>query len=133
VDLEQMRPLPDIEQLAKCFFCQREFAVIDLQPRAQKQVAFFEGWTRKEAYLKASGEGLSELEQVEISVASGEPATLLRIGSSPRVIERWSMHEPAVAPGYVAAIVVAGGSDACIYSPSPNAGRRSWSRSHAPL
>lgn len=58
--------------------------------------------------------------------------TLLRIGSSPVATERWSVHEPAVAPGYVAAIVVAGGSDACIYSPSPDAGGCSWSRSHAP-
>jgi hypothetical protein len=82
--------------------------------------------------VKATGEGLSGLEQVEISMAPGEPATLLRIGGSPGVTERWSMHEPAVAPGYVAAIVVAGGSDACIYSPSPNAGGRLWSRSHAP-
>lgn len=132
VDLEQMRPLPDIEQLAKRFFSQREFAVIDSLSPAHKQVAFFKGWTRKEAYLKATGEGLSGLEQVELSVAPGDPATLLRIGSSPGATEQWSMHEPAVAPGYVAAIVVAGGSDACIYSPLPNAGGRSWSRSHAP-
>ncbi len=132
VDLEQMRPLPDIEQLAKRFFSQREFAVIDSLPPAQKQVAFFKGWTRKEAYLKATGEGLSELERVEVSVAPGEPATLLRIGSSPGATEQWSMHEPTIAPGYVAAIVVAGGSDSRTHSPSPTTEGRSWSRSHAP-
>lgn len=92
VDLEQMRPLPDIEPLAKRFFSQREFAVIDSLSRAQKQVAFFKGWTRKEAYLKATGEGLSGLEHVEISVAPGEPATLLSIGSSPGATERWSIY-----------------------------------------
>jgi hypothetical protein len=54
------------------------------------------------------------------------------LGSSAVAAERWSMHEPTVAPGYVAAIVVAGGSDACVYSPSPNAEGGSWSRSHAP-
>lgn len=132
VDLEQMRPLPNIEQLAKRFFSQRELTVIDSLPPAQKQVAFFKSWTHKEAYLKATGEGLSGLERVEICVAPGKPATLLRIGSSPGATERWSMHEPTVAPGYAAAIVVAADHDSFIHSPLPNEERYSWSRSHAP-
>jgi 4'-phosphopantetheinyl transferase len=132
VDLEQMRALPDLEQLAKRVFSQRECAVIDSLPPAQKPVAFFKGWTRKEAYLKATGEGLSGLEQVEVSVAPGEPARLLRLGRAPGATDRWALHEPTVAPGYAAAIVVAAGSDSCTHSPSPTAEKASWSHSHAP-
>jgi 4'-phosphopantetheinyl transferase len=132
VDLEQMRPLPDLEQLVHRFFSPRECAVIDALPPAQKPGAFFKGWTRKEAYLKATGEGLSGLDRVEVSLAPGEPAKLLRAGSSAKATERWALHEPTVAPGYAAALVVAATSDSRTPSPSSPAEGRSWSRSHAP-
>lgn len=105
--------------------------MIDSLPPAEKPVASFKDWTGKETYFKATGEGLSGLERVKISVIPGGAAGLLRIGISPGAPERWAHAEPTVARGYTAAIVVTAGRDSCIHLPSLNKEGYSWSRSHA--
>lgn len=108
IDLEYTRPMPDAEQLAKRFFSPREYAVIRELPEQQKQQAFFNGWTCKEAYLKATGEGLIGLADVEVSLIPGEPARLLSIAGDAQVASRWSMHQLIPAPDYVATLAVEG-------------------------
>jgi 4'-phosphopantetheinyl transferase len=71
--------------------------------------AFFAAWTRKEAYLKARGEGLSLPPQgVEVTLAPDEPASLLSVGGDPREARRWTLHELKPRPGYAAAVAVEG-------------------------
>ena len=71
--------------------------------------AFFNCWTRKEAYLKARGEGLSlPLDQFDLSLAPGEPAALLDTRPDPAEAARWSLQDLTAAPGYAAALAVAG-------------------------
>jgi len=70
--------------------------------------AFFNAWTRKEAYLKATGEGLVGLGKVEVSLIPGEPAAVLRIEGSAQPARRWSMHHLLPARGYMAALAVEG-------------------------
>lgn len=109
IDLEHIRPLPEAEQLARRFFSAREYAVISSLPFDQKQEAFFKGWTRKEAYLKASGDGLAQpLERVEVSLAPSEPAKLYSIKGDASAAARWFLQDLTPALGYVAALAVEG-------------------------
>ncbi|OYD97792.1 4'-phosphopantetheinyl transferase [Nostoc sp. 'Peltigera membranacea cyanobiont' 210A] len=99
VDLEYIRPMSDIEALAKRFFLPREYEMLrSLSPNQQQEV-FFRYWTCKEAYLKATGDGLSQLEQIEVSLTPTEPAKL-------EISEDWSLFELVPATNYVAAVAV---------------------------
>ena len=107
IDVEYIRPIADTEQIAKRFFSDREYAVIRALPPSQKQEAFFRYWTCKEAYLKATGEGIAQLDQIEVSLMPGEPVSLLRISGSLQ-IQDWVLQELTPASDYVAALAVAG-------------------------
>ncbi len=75
-----------------------------MQPRA-----FFNCWTRKEAYIKARGEGLSlPLDSFDVSLCPGEPAALLKHRDDAREASRWVLRDVSVDEGYVAAIAVEG-------------------------
>jgi 4'-phosphopantetheinyl transferase len=109
IDLEHSRPIPDAEQIAARFFSPRENAVFRALPSSDKQEAFFNCWTRKEAYIKAIGDGLARpLDRFEVSLRPGEPARLLSIEEDPLETRRWSLRELTPAPGFVAAIAVQG-------------------------
>ncbi len=101
VDLEYIRPVSDIESLAKRFFLTREYAVLRSLAPNQQQEVFFRYWTCKEAYLKATGDGLVGLEQIEVSLTPTEPARL-------QTSEDWGLIELVPAKDYVAAVAVAG-------------------------
>src|SRR5262249_41068579 len=79
----------------------------------QKNEAFFNLWTRKEALLKATGEGIGELlNQVQVSFLSGEDARLLRLPSVWRGAETdWSLTHLSPASGYLGALAVSGKVD----------------------
>lgn len=110
VDLEYIRPI-EADQIVEQFFSARERAVFRSLPTSQKQEAFFNCWTRKEAYLKASGRGLDgPLDKIEVSLAPGEPTKLLSIAGDHQEACRWFIQTLAPAPGYVAAIAVEGHS-----------------------
>jgi len=69
VDLEKIRPMGNAEQLAERFFCASEYALLTQAIPAERDKLFFQLWTAKEAYLKATGEGISGgLNQVEIAL-----------------------------------------------------------------
>ena len=108
VDLEFMRE--DVgEEIAERFFSPNEFAALKELPPELTKEAFFNCWTRKEAYIKARGEGLSmPLDVFEVSLAPGEPAAFLRNQLDPAELSRWSMQSVSVPDGYVAALVVEG-------------------------
>jgi 4'-phosphopantetheinyl transferase len=108
IDVEYVLRKTDVEQLAKRFFFPDEFSVINSLPPAEKQEEFFKGWTVKEAYLKATGEGLHGLEQVEVSLSPGGPTSLLSIRGIPVMATRWSSRQIKPSTGYVAAVIVEG-------------------------
>jgi 4'-phosphopantetheinyl transferase len=108
IDLEHIRPISNVEQLTQRFFSAREDAVIRSLPPNQQQVAFFQSWTCKEAYLKATGEGLAQLQQVEVSLTPEKPYRLLNITTDPQAAARWSLETLTPAPDYVAALAVEG-------------------------
>lgn len=109
IDVEYIHPVPDIEQIAARFFSANENAALHMLPESQRLEAFFNCWTRKEAYIKALGDGLAyPLTQFQVSLRPGEPAQLLWAEGSPEKVTRWSMTALSPAPGYVAALAVEG-------------------------
>jgi 4'-phosphopantetheinyl transferase len=109
IDVEYIRPIPDVEQIAVRFFSAGENAALCALPESLRLETFFNCWTRKEAYIKAIGEGLSHpLDQFQVSLAPGEAARLLWVEGSPEKVGRWSLTALSPAPGYVAALAVEG-------------------------
>lgn len=109
VDLEFIREDFGGEKIAERFFSSGEIEVLRTVSTELKNEAFFNCWTRKEAYIKARGEGLSmPLDQFEVSLAPGEVPALLRNHKEPGETARWSMHSVEMPDGYVAALVAEG-------------------------
>jgi len=109
IDVERIRSNLAVEEIAGRFFSRQEVAMLRALPTEKQREAFFRGWTRKEAYLKARGEGLSlPLDQFDVSLAPGEPAAILGTQPDSSEASRWSLQEVTPAPGYVAALAVEG-------------------------
>ncbi|HSS21520.1 MAG TPA: 4'-phosphopantetheinyl transferase superfamily protein [Pyrinomonadaceae bacterium] len=109
VDLEFMRDDVAEEQLAERFFSPGEARRLRSLPVELRRQGFFNCWTRKEAYIKARGEGLSmPLSEFEVSFAASEAAALLGNQVEPEEVKRWSMKAIDVPSGYVGAVVAAG-------------------------
>ena len=109
VDVEFLRPLSDANQIAERFFSPHERADLRSLASGDQIAAFFNCWTRKEAYLKARGEGITRaLDQFCVSLVPQEPARLLRVQWDTREVDRWSMLSLQPTPGYIAALVVEG-------------------------
>jgi len=105
-----MRSDINYEELARHSFSAHEQATLSALPQALKQQAFFNGWTRKEAYIKARGKGLSlPLDLFDVSLRPDEPATLLANREVSQEITHWSLQEVLPASGYAGAIAVEGG------------------------
>jgi len=78
-------------------------------PKDDQYEAFFNCWTRKEAYIKAKGEGLSmPLDRFAVTLAPGEAAALLETRDDPQEASRWSLRELHPGPGFAAAVAVEG-------------------------
>nr|QEO74508.1 4'-phosphopantetheinyl transferase [uncultured bacterium] len=108
IDVEYMRAGIDYEEIAGHFFSQREVQTLRALPPELRPRAFFNCWTRKEAYIKARGEGLSlPLDEFDVSLSPDEPAALLS-ARDPQEVARWSLRELTLAPVYVAALAVEG-------------------------
>ena len=109
VDIELICPdFADME-IAERFFSTKEVAEIAALPKTTQVNAFFACWTRKEAFVKARGEGLSlPLDQFDVSVTPGNPARLLETRWDCGEASRWSMSKLDVYTGYAAAIAVEG-------------------------
>jgi 4'-phosphopantetheinyl transferase len=74
-------------------------------PESEREQAFFCCWTRKEAYIKAIGDGLyAPLDGFRVSVCPGEPARLIHIVNEPHAPDEWCMHDLPLSPEYAAAL-----------------------------
>jgi 4'-phosphopantetheinyl transferase len=95
------------ERIPERFFAPREVAALRALPRERQPQGFFNCWTRKEAFIKAKGLGLSlPLDSFEVSLAPGEPAALLCTRPDPQEAMRWSMRALSPDPAFAAALVV---------------------------
>jgi 4'-phosphopantetheinyl transferase len=110
VDVERIRPLSEADRLAERFFSQPEVTDLRAVPSESRLESFFTCWTRKEAYVKARGEGLGHpLDAFAVSLGRDAPARLRAVGGrDEEEIARWSLVGLAPPPGYVAALAVEG-------------------------
>ncbi len=109
VDVEAIRPLSDADSVARISFSKKEYGEYTAVPDAQKPQAFYNCWTRKEAFIKAVGSGLSyPLDSFDVSFLPGEPAQLLQIQGSPAEAAKWRLQALDPVADYVGAIIVYG-------------------------
>ncbi len=107
VDVERVRPFSDEMGLADRFFTPREAEALRALDSPRRLETFFRLWTRKEAYLKAHGLGLSYgLERVEVSHAENDPAHVVHINGDREAAAAWSLRSLAPASGYVGALAL---------------------------
>ena len=109
IDIEQVRPQIAGDRIAEHYFSPQEVHALRQLPPDEQASAFFRCWTRKEAYIKARGEGLSvPLNSFDVTLRSDEAAALLSVAGKRDEASRWSLHAVDVAPGYEAAVAVEG-------------------------
>ena len=107
IDVEYIKDDFATEEIAERFFSASEVQALRALRVEQRAAAFFRCWTRKEAYIKAIGSGLSHpLDQFDVTLAPNEPAALLRDHRDPDASAGWEMFNLDVAAGYVGALAV---------------------------
>jgi 4'-phosphopantetheinyl transferase len=111
VDVEELRPVPDADALVERFFALGERLAFQALPAGERSAAFLRCWTRKEAYVKAIGAGLSmPLRRFEVTVGPAGPPRILHADDDPDAPTRWSLCDLEPAPGYVGTVAVEGGA-----------------------
>jgi 4'-phosphopantetheinyl transferase len=105
IDLEYQREVIDMHGIARGNFSAQENALFNSLPDHLKQEAFFNCWTRKEAYIKALGEGLSHpLDTFDVTFVPNEPARLIEVRGFADEAAQWSFHAFTPQPNYIAAL-----------------------------
>jgi 4'-phosphopantetheinyl transferase len=107
VDVEALRVIRDADAIAARFFSRTEYqAYLALDPR-DRPAGFFNCWTRKEAFVKALGDGLHyPLDRFDVSLAPDEPAKILRVANTTGEECGWTVHCFVPEPGFIGAVVV---------------------------
>lgn len=105
IDLEYLRPVSDLKQLTHRFFAAQEHRAIQALPIDQQLPFFFQHWTCKEAVLKAVGEGLADLSEVEVAITDSRVDLVRWVEKSP-FVDAWRIELFSPAPNYTAAIAV---------------------------
>jgi 4'-phosphopantetheinyl transferase len=107
IDVERLRPLDDADALVARFFSSNEIRAFTVLPADQRVAAFFALWTRKEALLKATGEGLGQpLSLVEVSFLPAEPARVVAIADRADRAARWRLEHLTPRTGFVGAVAI---------------------------
>lgn len=109
IDIERIDATRTDPTMVSHFFAPAEQRRLERLEGDLWTAGFFNCWARKEAFVKATGEGLSRLlDDFEVSLDPGEPPRLLRAGDDPGAVSQWKMAELEPITGYAHALVVAG-------------------------
>jgi len=109
VDVERHRPDLEHEKIAHRFFSPNEVTELLALPPEKRAPGFFNCWTRKEAYIKAHGLGLSmALDSFDVSLTPNEPTFLRATRPNPKEAFRWTLVSLQVGSGYAGAVAVDG-------------------------
>jgi len=116
VDVEHLRAIRDLSRLAGRFFAPAEAAALASLPEAGRNAAFFRVWTRKEALLKATGQGIANgLKRFEVS---GEPdGGLIACDGSRDKAREWTLHTWSPAEGYIATVAAPRPNVSIVFKP----------------
>ena len=109
IDVEMMHDIPEMEQISKRCFSVNEYSIYRSLPERKKKELFYRYWTRKEAFVKAAGDGLSlPLEKFDISKVESEPVKLLEAGGDANGSSQWFIYDLNIGPGCKAAFAIEG-------------------------
>ena len=116
IDIEHMRSVPGWQEVMKCCFSQAEQASILELPETDQQAAFLTCWTRKEAYVKATGDGLGiPLDRFTVAVEPGSAPGLLEVVDLPSETNRWRFANLPLADGYIGVTAHDGAFDRVVH------------------
>ena len=105
VDVEHIRTDFASEEVARRFFSRREVETFNALSQHDQVAGFFKCWTRKEAFIKVIGKGLSQpLDKFDVTL--GQPAALLWVSGDDA--SRWSLYDLEVGGDYAGALAVEG-------------------------
>jgi 4'-phosphopantetheinyl transferase len=105
IDLEHIRPIQEMENIANRFFCSEEASELMSLPARQREYAFFLGWTRKEAYIKCAGDGFSlPLSNFRVTLQPGQPAQFIHLSRDTNAAKEWMLHDLQLTPDFAAAL-----------------------------
>lgn len=123
VDLEWFHSHTDWSLLAERIFSVRELREIRSLPVSKQREAFFNGWTRKEAYLKATGEGLADdVRAIEVTLTPGQEPRLLALPAGAETARQWTLQMIPLPSDFAGAVVFEKTSRSSAIFPSLNAG-----------
>jgi 4'-phosphopantetheinyl transferase len=105
VDIEYIRPVKHGDDIARRFFTASESAGLAKLAGAERPAAFFNLWTRKEAWLKATGAGIADsLNRAEFSFLPDDPPRVLNIAGEPGESDYWTVIDLKPATGFTGAL-----------------------------
>lgn len=107
IDVEYQRHRSNFMRIAERFFSIEECEALHALPERDRPSAFYRCWTRKEAYVKARGDGIAAGLDT-FSVSMDEDPCLLRSDEGTAEVARWSMADIVVEDGYVSALCAEG-------------------------
>lgn len=111
IDVEMNKPLPDFANIVKSYFSKNEIDKLFNLSETDQLEGFYNCWTRKEAYIKATGQGLSTpLDQFSVSLIPGAAPKLTRVEWDPDELDNWTMFHIDAAQDYIGALCAAGES-----------------------
>jgi len=109
IDVEYIRSIPDVLAIARQFFSPVEYQDLLTLEEAQRSQGFFSCWTRKEAYIKAIGDGLyTPLDQFQVAVKPKQPVALVSIQEDQRSASEWSLFDWKLSQRYACAVAICG-------------------------
>ncbi len=107
VDVEYMRRKTDYRNIAKRFFATAEWEDLCNVPQALRRRAFYNCWTRKEAYIKALGSGLStSLNSFVVTLRPEHAPRVVLVDGDPRQAKDWSLYHFNPDPDTVGALAI---------------------------
>jgi 4'-phosphopantetheinyl transferase len=108
VDLELVRPFEEADGVSEAIFSRVELGQFRALDRSEREPAFFSAWTRKEAYVKATGMGFStNVAGVEVTFAPAAPPRLISLHGDVAVAANWTLLDLSNGD-YAAALAVPG-------------------------
>jgi 4'-phosphopantetheinyl transferase len=109
IDIERIRAYIDVDAIAERFFSVSERLSLAALPASMRHEAFFACWTRKEAYIKAHGDGLNlALDEFDVAFLPGQVPRLVETRHDPAAARRWALRDLEAGPNYRAALAVEG-------------------------
>ncbi len=112
VDVEYVKKELKALDIARRYFSPKESAALESVSLTDQQLAFFQGWTRKEALLKALGVGLHfPLKDCEVSLLPKEPAKIISVVGHPEASHDWSIYSFSPKDDFIVAVVMTESND----------------------